>query len=93
MARTRKKGPIFKERVQKVKGHPFVVRVFAGENDHEWESFLNSLPNYARRRIGPICPHYRTTDGAFNWASYEWPVEVSELSIVYASSQPQSRAA
>jgi hypothetical protein len=74
MARTRTKAGLWSERLQKVKRQEHVVRIFTGENDEEWKQFLQSLPDYAQVRVGPICPHYRTADKEFNWSSYQWPV-------------------
>lgn len=81
MSRTRTKGPIWKDRIQKVKGLPCVVRVFSGESDKDWEAFLNALPMSAKERVGPICPHYRTADGAFHWASFEWPADLTQTRV------------
>lgn len=79
MARRHVKGPIFQERVQRIKKSQHVVRVFTGETDEDWSLFLSSMPDYAVLRIGPICPHYRTDDGNFHWASFDWPVDAREF--------------
>jgi len=80
MARRHVKGPIWQERVQRVKRSQHVVRVFTGETDEDWNCFLNSLPEYSSVQVGPICPHYRTDDGKFHWASYDWPVDAPPFS-------------